>query len=121
MRDPDQLTHVLHSLLAHPELTYLLKQPQALATYLDHEAWPELPDGTDLWQENSPDSLEAAEEAELMPLVEEQLADLELTPPQQETLKQALGQTCPDCQDMLQILMPCLGHRHRQSHDPRQS
>lgn len=106
MRDPDQLPSVLHSLLDHPGLQNLLKQPQALATYLDKQAWPHLPEGTDLSMENSPDSQEAAEEAELMPLVEEQLANLELTPQQEKTLKAALAQTCPDCREMLEILMP---------------
>ena len=106
MRDPDQLPSVLHSLLAHPGLKNLLKQPQALATYLDKQAWPLLPEGTDLSAENSPDSQAAAEEAELMPLVEEQLANLELTSQQETTLKTALAQTCPDCREMLEVLMP---------------
>lgn len=106
MRDPDQLPSVLHGLLAHPGLKNLLNQPQALATYLDKQAWPQLPEGTDLSAENSPDSQEAAEAAELMPMVEEQLANLELTPAQETTLKTALAQTCPDCREMLEVLMP---------------
>ena len=106
MRDPDQLPSVLHALLAHPGLGNLLKQPQVLATFLDKQAWPQLPEGTDLSAENSPDSQEAAEQADLMPQVEEMLADLELTPAQETTLKTALAQTCPDCREMLEILMP---------------
>lgn len=111
MRDPDDLPNVLKSLLEHPGLRNLLKQPKALATYLDKQAWPPLTpeeeeDGP--WGRGSlsPDSQESAEAAELWPSVEQLMADLELTPPEKQTLKAALVQTCPECLEMMQIFMP---------------
>lgn len=104
MRDPDQLPSVLHSLLAHPGLKNLLKQPQALVTYLDKQAWPET-EAMDPYS-TAPDSQEAAEAAELMPMVEEQLTDLELTETEKTNLKTALAAVCPDCAQMVKILMP---------------
>lgn len=106
MRNPDQLPNVLHALLAHPGLKKLLAQPQALTTYLDKQAWPETDsEETDLYS-GTPDSQEAAEEAELMPKVEEQLADLELTETEKTNLKTALATVCPACAQMAKILMP---------------
>ena len=54
----------------------------------------------------APDSQEAAELAEVMPLVEEKLEALDLTPEQQEALKTGLVQVCPDCRETLEILLP---------------
>lgn len=104
MRNPDQLPNVLHALLAHPGLKKLLAHPATLTTYLDKQAWPES-EATDPYS-MQPDSQEASEEAELMPLVEEQLADLELTETEKTNLKTALATVCPDCAQMVKILMP---------------
>ena len=111
MRDPDQLPRVLQNLLDHPGLRNLLKQPKALAIFLDKQAWPpmtpeeEEEDGP--WGGSlTPGSQEAAEEAEIWPMVEQKLADLELTAQEKRTLKDALTQTCPECLETLQILMP---------------
>jgi hypothetical protein len=108
MRDPDQLPSVLLNLLEHPGLKALLKQPQALTIYLDKQGWHHLPEDLDgPWgAEISPDSQEASDQAEIMPMVEQKLEDLELTQQQMETLKAALIQTCPECRPHLQILLP---------------
>ncbi len=105
MRDPDQLPNVLHALLAHPALKKLLAQPKALTTYLQTQAWPETSEAPDPYS-MQPDSQEASEDAEIMPLVEQQLADLELTETEKDNLKAALAAVCPDCAQMSKILMP---------------
>ena len=105
MRDPDQLPSVLHAFLAHPGLKKILNNPLALVNYLNLQAWPEDSATSDPYS-GTPDSQEAAEEAELMPLVEEQLADLELTETEKDNLKTALATVCPDCAQMVKILMP---------------
>lgn len=103
MRNPDQLPSVLHALLAHPALSRLLNSPVALMTYLRHQAWPEQETDLDPLWEMSPDSQEASEAAEILPLVEEQLA--KLTDQQQEALSKALVAVCPACQPMVETLM----------------
>lgn len=110
MRNPDQLPNVLHNLLRHPGLKNLLRNPQALTTYLDKQAWVETPaeeEDNGPWDfSTAPDSQEAQELAEVMPLVEERLEELDLTPEQQTALKMGLVQVCPDCREHLEILMP---------------
>jgi hypothetical protein len=106
MRDPDQLPNVLHALLAHPALKKLLAQPKVLTTYLQTQAWPETDSETSDPYSMAPDSQEASEAAEIMPLVEQQLADLELTETEKTNLKTALATACPDCAQMAEILMP---------------
>lgn len=111
-RDPDQLPRVLLNLLAHPSLKAMLQRPQTLATFLRNQGWAPVPpeemeDGP--WAGAvEPDSQEAAEAAEMLPQLEEKLAEAALTPEQQETLKAALVQTCPECQETLDVLMPSL-------------
>lgn len=107
MRDPDQLPSVLHTLLAHPNVQKLINQPATLVNYLRHQGWPELPEDVDpLWGTSiHPDSQEANEQAQILPLVEEQLAALNLTPQQQEWLLKALTATCPECQANAKTLL----------------
>ena len=72
-------------------------------TYLRHQAWPEMATDKDpLWQ-MQPDTQEASEDAEILPLVEAQLA--QLTDPQQQILSKALVAVCPECQPMVETLM----------------
>ena len=109
-RDPDQLPRVLLNLLDLKNLRVLLKQPQTLANFLDKQGWAPIPeeeveDGP--WPGSlAPDSQEAAEEAELMPMAEAKLAELELTPQEKQALRQALIQTCPACEGMAMLLIP---------------
>ena len=110
MRNPDQLPNVLHNLLRHPGLKNLLRNPKALVIYLQTQAWPETPaeeEENGPWDSSvAPDSQEAQELAEVMPLVEEQLEALDLTPEQQTALKTGLVQVYPDCRETLEILLP---------------
>ena len=103
MKNPERLPHVLHALLALPALPRLLNSPPALVNYL-RQAWPEEnPEADTLW-ELKPDSQEASEEAEIMPLVEAQLEALELTPQQATALLKALTAVCPACQESASLL-----------------
>jgi hypothetical protein len=107
MRSPDQLPSVLLNLLSDPRLPHLVEQPTILANYLEHQGWAPLPEGMDDQASSlHSDSQDSAEQAEIMPLVEQKLEALALTPVQQETLKAALARTCPDCRETLEILMP---------------
>lgn len=117
MRDPDQLPRVLQNLLDHPGLRNLLKQPKALVIYLDKQGWTPLPEEPETEDEDSEEvqayyramdrwEQEQMEYGEILEAVEQKLARLELTPQEKQTLKEALTQTCPECQETLQVLMP---------------
>lgn len=109
MKDPERLPHVLHALLGHPALPRLLNNPPALASYL-RTGWRDIdPEetgpygwGTDHLE---PDSQEASEEAEILPMVEEQIDRLELTTPQRQAIYTAVRQVCPEAIPILQITM----------------
>jgi hypothetical protein len=117
MRDPNQLPSVLHSFLGHPDLPELLKDTQTLVAYLDEGGWARLPDEPTTEGEESEEwqtyfkRMEAWERldsdyGEIMLAVEAKLGELSLLPAQEKTLKAAFKQICPECEDLLHVLIP---------------